>query len=85
MLKMDMIKSLCKKTQLIPSTPTKIPAKQVARFEFSSPTSFIFHVITQRQKEHLFLMPSVSLRNLILIKQYLYVSKTTVMMFIRFL
>ena len=53
-IKHDIIHS--EKTQLIPSTSRKVPPQQVqvARSEFSIPTPFVFHVITERRKRAFF-------------------------------
>ena len=36
---------------MIPSTSKKVPSQQVAMSDSSKPTPFVFHVITERQKE----------------------------------
>ena len=36
--------------KMIPSTSRSVPPQQVTRSEFSAPTPFAFHVITERQK-----------------------------------
>ena len=35
---------------MIISTAKRVPSQQIAGYEFSIPTAFIFHVITERQK-----------------------------------
>ena len=42
--------NLSEKTQLITSTSRKVPQQLVERSDFSIHTSFVFHVITERQK-----------------------------------
>ena len=39
---------------LIPSTSAEAPPQQLAKSEFSVPTPFIFHAITERQKRAFF-------------------------------
>ena len=50
------------KTQMFPSNPKKVSPQQVAISEFSILTPLNFHAITDRQKEYLLEMLSVSLR-----------------------
>ena len=44
----DIIRS--EKNQLIPTASKKVLPQKIARYEFSIPTPFVFHVITETQK-----------------------------------
>ena len=46
--------------KMIPPTSRNVPPEQVARSQFSAPTPFAFHVITERQKRT-FITDAISL------------------------
>ena len=51
-------KNLLQKTQKTPSTSEKVTSQKVVRSEFSISIPFVFHDITEQQKEHLLRMLS---------------------------